>query len=110
MLALASTLLLSFTAVLALDVPAEVNKADMVDFGGRVLRKSGWLSIIWWGSGYTWKATRSKDRNKENHRNLTTATLERVEAEVDYAIEYIIQLMKLLYICQAQLLQKLQLC
>ena len=56
MLALASTLLLSFTAVLALDVPAEVNKADMVDFGGRVLRKSGWLSIIWSGSGYTWKA------------------------------------------------------
>ena len=41
MLALASTLLLSFTTVLALDVPAEVNKADMVDFGGRVLRKSG---------------------------------------------------------------------
>ena len=56
MLALASTLLLSFTTVLALDVPAEVNKADMVDFGGRVLRKSGWLSIIWSGSGYTWKA------------------------------------------------------
>ena len=56
MLALASTLLLSFTAVLALDVPAEVNKSDMVDFGGRVLRKSGWLSIIWSGSGYTWKA------------------------------------------------------
>ena len=56
MLALTCTLILSFTAVLALDVPAEVNKADMVDFGGRVLRKSGWLSIIWSGSGYTWKA------------------------------------------------------
>ena len=41
MLALTCTLILSFTAVLALDVPAEVNKADMVDFGGRVLRKSG---------------------------------------------------------------------
>ena len=51
MLVLANTLLLSFTLVLSLDVPAEVKEAeeDMVDFGGSVLRKSGWLSIIWWG-------------------------------------------------------------
>ena len=42
MLVLANTLLLSFTLVLSLDVPAEVNTdEDMVVFGGSVLRKSG---------------------------------------------------------------------
>ena len=42
MLVLANTLLLSFTLVLSLDVPAEVKAdEDMVDFGGSVLRKSG---------------------------------------------------------------------
>ena len=43
MLVLANTLLLSFTLVLSLDVPAEVKEAeeDLVDFGGSVLRKSG---------------------------------------------------------------------
>ena len=42
MLVLANTLLLSFTLVLSLDVPAEVKEGDedMVDFGGSVLRKS----------------------------------------------------------------------
>ena len=41
MLVLANTLLLSFTLVLSLDVPAEVKAdEDMVDFGGSVLRKS----------------------------------------------------------------------
>ena len=55
MLVLANTLLLSFTLVLSLDVPAEVKEGDkdMVDFGGSVLRKSGWLSIIWWGAAAT---------------------------------------------------------
>ena len=42
MLVLANTLLLSFTLVLSLDVPAEVKTdEDMVVFGGSVLRKSG---------------------------------------------------------------------
>ena len=76
MLVLANTLLLSFTLVLSLDVPAEVKEGDedMVDFGGSVLRKSGLvIDYMVGGSGYTWKARSCKHRNKENLPRLTPA-------------------------------------
>ena len=78
MLVLANTLLLSFTLVLSLDVPAEVKEGDedMVDFGGSVLRKSGLvIDYMVGGSGYTWKARSCKHRNKENLPRLTPPAL-----------------------------------